>query len=113
TLKPPMTPSKVWRDEMQQLTKTSKKRYRDIVQKDSRLVPYLRTVTPEQELSRFALGSRPARRKADGGVESLRAIPWVFAWTQMRLMLPAWLGNGESIAQALAVSKRRERLKDM
>ena len=61
---------------------------------------YLRTVTPETELSRLALGSRPARRKKDAGIGSLRAIPWVFAWTQIRLMLPAWLGTGAALEAA-------------
>jgi phosphoenolpyruvate carboxylase len=48
----------------------------------------------------LALGSRPARRKATGGVESLRAIPWIFAWTQMRLMLPSWLGSDVALEEA-------------
>lgn len=47
------------------------------------------------------LGSRPARRKVGGGIESLRAIPWVFAWTQVRLMLPAWLGTGRALNNAM------------
>ena len=56
--------------------------------------------TPEQELGRLPLGSRPAKRRA-GGVESLRAIPWIFAWTQTRLMLPAWLGWETALGNAL------------
>ncbi len=63
---------------------------------------YLRTVTPELELQMLPLGSRPAKRKVSGGIESLRAIPWVFAWTQIRLMLPAWLGTGAAINQVIA-----------
>jgi phosphoenolpyruvate carboxylase len=62
-------------------------------------------------LGKLALGSRPARRKATGGVESLRAIPWIFAWTQMRLMLPSWLGSDvalEEAAQADRLSELRE-----
>jgi len=47
------------------------------------------------------LGSRPARRQMTGGIESLRAIPWVFAWTQVRLMLPAWLGTGRALNTAM------------
>ena len=47
-------------------------------------------------------GSRPARRKQDAGISSLRAIPWVFAWTQIRLMLPAWLGTGAALEAAQA-----------
>ncbi len=47
------------------------------------------------------LGSRPAKRKPNGGVESLRAIPWIFAWTQIRLMLPTWLGCGGALENAV------------
>ncbi|MCY4144457.1 MAG: phosphoenolpyruvate carboxylase [Gammaproteobacteria bacterium] len=50
-------------------------------------------LTPVRELSELAIGSRPARRSANGDIASLRAIPWVFAWTQVRLMIPAWLGT--------------------
>ncbi|MCK5887750.1 MAG: phosphoenolpyruvate carboxylase, partial [Alcanivorax sp.] len=57
--------------------------------------------TPEQELADLPLGSRPAKRRADGGVESLRAIPWIFAWTLNRLMLPAWLGAGAGLQVAI------------
>lgn len=102
TLLPPAQPKPEWRTEMDRLTQASVQAYREVVRDDPALVAYLRTVTPETELSRLALGSRPARRKASGGVESLRAIPWVFAWTQMRLMLPAWLGTGKALETGLA-----------
>ena len=62
---------------------------------------YKRQSTPEQELGRLPLGSRPAKRRA-GGIESLRAIPWIFGWTQTRLMLPAWLGWEAALTNALA-----------
>ncbi len=68
---------------------------------DKDFVPYFRSATPEQELAKLPLGSRPAKRNPNGGVESLRAIPWIFAWTQNRLMLPTWLGAGASIRQAI------------
>lgn len=97
TLAPAAAPDQSWRDRMQALADESVAEYRRIVHHDERFVPYFRSVTPEQELRRLALGSRPAKRRASGGVESLRAIPWVFAWTQMRLMLPAWLGTGKAL----------------
>ncbi|MEH6551609.1 MAG: phosphoenolpyruvate carboxylase [Pseudomonadales bacterium] len=101
TLAPPAAPKDSWRTMMQALADESVTEYRRIVHHDPRFVPYFRCVTPEQELRRLALGSRPAKRKASGGIESLRAIPWVFAWTQMRLMLPAWLGTGKALASQL------------
>ncbi|MCQ3828573.1 phosphoenolpyruvate carboxylase [Microbulbifer elongatus] len=101
TLLPPAEPRPEWRAEMDRLTQASVRAYREVVRDDPALVSYLRTVTPETELSRLALGSRPARRKPGGGVETLRAIPWVFAWTQMRLMLPAWLGTGAALETGL------------
>lgn len=105
TLAPSSPPDQKWRDMMQQLSISSVTEYRRIVHNDSKFVPYFRTVTPELELRRLALGSRPAKRHVSGGVESLRAIPWVFAWTQMRFMLPAWLGTGKALAEALQTDK--------
>src|SRR5699024_1356703 len=80
TLSPPVKPKDSWREEMQRLTATSVKSFRSVVNDDPDLVRYLRTVTPELELSRLVLGSRPARRTQVYNLSSLRAIPWVFAW---------------------------------
>ncbi|WKD49496.1 phosphoenolpyruvate carboxylase [Microbulbifer spongiae] len=113
TLIPPAEPRQEWRGQMDRLTKVSVRSYREVVRDDPALVAYLRTVTPETELSRLALGSRPARRKPDGGVETLRAIPWVFAWTQIRLMLPAWLGTGAALEQALKHADETDLLRAM
>lgn len=99
TLLPPPEPKKQWRDLMNQMTDLSVQVYRQTVRENPNFVRYLRTVTPELELQMLPLGSRPAKRKVSGGIESLRAIPWVFAWTQIRLMLPAWLGTGTAINQ--------------
>lgn len=113
TLLPPRVPEAAWREQMQTLTDVSVAGYRSVVRDEPELVRYLRTVTPETELSRLALGSRPARRKADAGIGSLRAIPWVFAWTQIRLMLPAWLGTGGALEEALADESQSSRVRDM
>ena len=59
---------------------------------------FFETVTPVEEISRLRLGSRPARRSAGGGIDDLRAIPWVFSWTQARIVLPAWFGLGTALA---------------
>ncbi|MCU5781435.1 phosphoenolpyruvate carboxylase [Alcanivorax balearicus MACL04] len=113
TLLPPREPQPQWREQMEKLTRVSVEGYRQVVRDDPALVRYLRTVTPETELSRLALGSRPARRKSDGGIESLRAIPWVFAWTQIRLMLPAWLGTGAALEAALEDQSDIDRIREM
>ena len=96
------TPVPEWRDIMAQLSEASCDSYRKIVREDERFIPYFRSATPEMELSSLKIGSRPAKRQATGGVESLRAIPWNFAWTQTRLNLPTWLGVGEAIRQVLS-----------
>jgi phosphoenolpyruvate carboxylase len=94
-------PTAEWRSMMKKLSDISCNAYRKIVRNDARFVPYFRSATPELELSNLNIGSRPAKRKASGGVESLRAIPWIFAWTQTRLNLPTWLGVGEAINTVL------------
>jgi phosphoenolpyruvate carboxylase len=94
-------PPQVWRDMMNKLSARSVEAYRKIVFKDERFVAYFRAATPELELSNLNIGSRPAKRKATGGVESLRAIPWIFAWTQTRFNLPTWLGVGEALGEVL------------
>lgn len=103
-LLPSPQPEPRWRELMQQLTSISVKSYRAIVREEPEFVRYFRTTTPEQELGQLALGSRPARRNNTGGVESLRAIPWIFSWTQIRLMLPTWLGSDEALSKVAAES---------
>ncbi|OOF85919.1 phosphoenolpyruvate carboxylase [Rodentibacter ratti] len=104
-LLPPPEPKLEWRAIMDELSTISCKIYRDVVRGDKDFVPYFRSATPEQELSKLPLGSRPAKRNPNGGVESLRAIPWIFAWMQNRLMLPAWLGAGASVRQVIENGK--------
>tara|TARA_R110001583_G_scaffold39090_2_gene125637 strand:+ start:7161 stop:9797 length:2637 start_codon:yes stop_codon:yes gene_type:complete len=100
SLAPAPAPKPEWRALITGMADDAHKIYRALVRESDQFVPYFRQVTPEQELAKLPLGSRPAKRKADGGVESLRAIPWIFAWTQIRLMLPSWLGSA-AIEQAL------------
>ncbi|WP_236237311.1 phosphoenolpyruvate carboxylase [Pseudomonas faucium] len=101
TLLPPPPPQPAWRELMDQLAADGVKAYRGVVRDNPDFVEYFRQSTPEQELGRLPLGSRPAKRRA-GGIESLRAIPWIFGWTQTRLMLPAWLGWETALSNALA-----------
>lgn len=101
----PPAPRDDWRQMMEALSADSCAAYRAVVREEPEFVPYFRQATPEQELAKLPLGSRPARRKAGGGIESLRAIPWIFAWSQNRLMLPAWLGAGAALANVVAQGK--------
>lgn len=97
----PPAPRSEWREMMEALSAGSCDAYRAVVREEPDFVAYFRHATPEQELGKLPLGSRPARRGTGGGIESLRAIPWIFAWSQNRLMLPAWLGAGAALRQAL------------
>ena len=101
TLSPDASPSPQWREFIEAMAQKSLEGYRSIVRGHESFVPYFRSLTPEQELNKLALGSRPAKRKATGGIESLRAIPWVFAWMQVRLNLPAWLGFRQALEYGL------------
>ncbi len=101
TLAPHARAPDEWRRLMQELADTSRAAYRRVVYETPRFLEYFRLATPERELGRLRIGSRPARRGGGSGVESLRAIPWVFAWTQTRLMLPAWLGVGDALDAAI------------
>jgi phosphoenolpyruvate carboxylase len=101
TLLPPPPPEPAWRHLMDELAADGVRAYRAVVRENPQFVEYFRQSTPEQELGRLPLGSRPAKRRA-GGIESLRAIPWIFGWTQTRLMLPAWLGWEAALSNALA-----------
>lgn len=64
-------------------------------------ISYFTAATPESELGNLNIGSRPARRKVGASVRNLRAIPWIFAWTQTRLILPSWLGVGDALNQLI------------
>ncbi|NOH63981.1 phosphoenolpyruvate carboxylase [Vibrio sp. RE88] len=100
-LLPPPEPKQEWRDLMNVLSEVSCEAYRSVVRDEPDFVPYFRQATPELELGKLPLGSRPAKRNPKGGVESLRAIPWIFSWSQNRLVLPAWLGAGEAIQYSI------------
>lgn len=99
TLLPPPAPRENWRLMMDQLSRDAMTDYRAITGETAEFVEYFAESTPERELARLAIGSRPARRSGNTrSLADLRAIPWVFAWTQKRLMLPAWLGTDVALA---------------
>ena len=90
-------PKEEWRQQMERISDISCKDYRHLVREEPRFVPYFRQATPELELQSLNIGSRPSKRNPKGGIESLRAIPWTFAWTQTRTHLSAWLGVGAGL----------------
>jgi len=101
TVLPPPAPRERWREQMDRLGALAMEEFRSFVRGEADFVEYFRQATPEPELSRLTIGSRPARRGKGKGIGQLRAIPWIFAWTQTRLMLPAWLGVGKALRLAI------------
>jgi phosphoenolpyruvate carboxylase len=75
--------------------------YRSLVYGDEDFPAFFHAATPVDEISQLRLGSRPARRKDSTAIEDFRAIPWVFSWTQARIVLPAWYGLGSALQAAV------------
>jgi phosphoenolpyruvate carboxylase len=82
---------------MERLSALAFKAYRDLVFETPRFNEYFRASTVIDEISTLNIGSRPAARKASGAIADLRAIPWVFSWSQCRVMLPGWYGFGSAV----------------
>ncbi|KAL1812769.1 hypothetical protein ACET3Z_022834 [Daucus carota] len=111
---PPISPKPEWRALLDEMAVIATKEYRSIVFQEPRFVEYFRLATPELEYGRMNIGSRPAKRKPSGGIESLRAIPWIFAWTQTRFHLPVWLGFGAAFKHIIEKDIRNlQMLKEM
>ena len=87
-----------WRELMDTLSANSRQAYRAFVDREH-FVDYFRAATPIDVIEKMTLGSRPASRRSMRGVHDLRAIPWVFAWTQCRSILPGWYGLGSALEQ--------------
>ena len=103
-----------FRDTMEQLSVRALAVYREFVHDDPALFTLFLNVTPVAELADARFGSRPAYRPgAQPGIEGIRAIPWGFGWTQIRLMLPGWLGVGTALAEALATPEGQAKLTQM
>ncbi|XP_027365929.1 phosphoenolpyruvate carboxylase 4-like isoform X3 [Abrus precatorius] len=101
TLRPPLSPrEEKWRNLMEEISNISCHCYRNVVYENPEFLSYFHEATPEAELGFLNIGSRPARRKSSRGIGHLRAIPWLFAWTQTRFVLPAWLGVGAGLKGA-------------
>jgi len=90
-----------WETIMAEIAQASRSAYRGLVYEDERFFDYFRSATPIDVIERMQIGSRPASRKAGQSIHHLRAIPWVFSWTQTRKILPGWFGLGSGLAAAV------------
>lgn len=86
-----------WTAAMQEVAEVSRRSFRALVHEDERFAAYFRRATPIDVIERMKIGSRPASRRKGKGIADLRAIPWVFAWTQTRCILPGWYGLGSGL----------------
>ncbi|MFM8277908.1 MAG: phosphoenolpyruvate carboxylase, partial [Cyanobium sp.] len=94
------TPS--WNELMERLASRSREHYRALVHENPDLVPFFQQCTPIEEISKLQISSRPARRRSGSrDLSGLRAIPWVFGWTQSRFLLPSWYGVGAALLEEL------------
>ncbi|MDP8924787.1 MAG: phosphoenolpyruvate carboxylase [Chloroflexota bacterium] len=103
-------PEPAWSDVMAELAEHGRRAYRELVYETPEFLTFFREATPIDALSRLNLASRPVSRGPGGSVEELRAIPWVFAWTQNRCNLPGWFGLGTALE---AAADDPERLRQM
>ena len=112
SLNPPPRSKKSWRELINKMSEISTSAYRKYLNQSEEFIRYFRTVTPHKSLGKLAIGSRPSKRKNVDNIQSLRAIPWVFAWTQIRLMLPGWLGTTEALRYG-SIKKLSKTITDM
>jgi len=103
TVRPRRSPKPEWRETIEHLSKISNDAFTQRVSNE-KFIAYFQQVTPVKELGHLNIGSRPARRGNMSGLNALRAIPWIFAWTQVRMMLPAWLGVGTALETGMKES---------
>ena len=94
-------PKPEWRAVMDCIGQASRNAYRSLVHDDKRLFKYFQLATPLDVITRMRIGSRPASRRQQRGIGDLRAIPWVFAWTQSRLVLTGWFGVAHGLQAAI------------
>jgi len=95
-----------WNEIMEELATKARSHYRALIYEEPDFIDFFHHATPIQEISQLQISSRPARRSggAKKGLSSLRAIPWVFSWTQARYLLPSWYGVGTALQDFLQQS---------
>jgi phosphoenolpyruvate carboxylase len=106
--RPAAVDTRRWPETLQWLADHSFRAYRELTQQPD-FVEFFRLATPIGEIEQLPIGSRPSRRKAGGSLKDLRAIPWVFSWTQIRCLVPAWYGLGSAISELRTESPERWR----
>jgi phosphoenolpyruvate carboxylase len=99
-----------WQEIMEELAARSRTHYRNLIYEQPDFIDFFHQVTPIEEISQLQISSRPARRGGKKDLASLRAIPWVFSWTQTRFLLPSWYGVGTAI-QSFLTEEPEENLK--
>ncbi|KPV42751.1 phosphoenolpyruvate carboxylase [Alicyclobacillus ferrooxydans] len=92
----------MWSSIVERLSETSYQCYHNFIYGTEDFLPYFQQATPINEIGALNIGSRPAKRKNSARIEDLRAIPWVFSWTQTRHLLPAWFGFGTAVEEYMA-----------
>jgi phosphoenolpyruvate carboxylase len=102
-----------WEEAMDELSEISFRFYREHILDDAGVVTYFEQSTPVGELENAKIGSRPSRRNSSTKLSDLRAIPWVFGWTQSRLLVPAWFGVGYAIDRFMAKPNALDLLRSM
>jgi phosphoenolpyruvate carboxylase len=91
-----------WEEALDRLSALAYEFYKEHILDDAGLLDYFQQSTPMGELEHAKIGSRPSKRKGSLSLDTLRAIPWVFGWTQSRLLIPAWFGVGKAVERYLA-----------
>lgn len=106
-------PQPGWADEMERLAVEAAKSYRSLVYETPDFLQYFQAATPIHEIAQLKIASRPTSRKGTFSINDIRAIPWVFSWTQTRTNLPGWYSLGSALEPALADPKQQEQLRAM
>jgi phosphoenolpyruvate carboxylase len=96
-----------WEEIARSISETALTKYQDLIFRDPDFMTFFKESTPLPEVGELNIGSRPSKRKNSDRFEDLRAIPWVFAWTQSRYLLPAWYAAGTALKQYVGDSEEK------
>lgn len=106
---PEQAPSieKEWEEISASISETALNKYQDLIFRDPDFLTFFKESTPLSEVGELNIGSRPSKRKNSDRFEDLRAIPWVFSWTQSRYLLPAWYAAGTAIHEYMGDDEQK------